>query len=130
MRARYTAFTRGDLDFIERTCTDDGKSSLDRFEMERSLPKTTFLGFELREATEEPERDTGSVTFAFRYRFQDKEFTQVEIANFRRVDGIWLFNDSVVNPKPATIRVESIGRNEPCPCGSGKKYKKCCGANA
>jgi peptide deformylase len=25
-----------------------------------------------------------------------------------------------------TIRVEKIGRNEPCPCGSGKKYKKCC----
>ena len=23
-----------------------------------------------------------------------------------------------------------VGRNEPCPCGSGKKYKKCCGANA
>ena len=23
------------------------------------------------------------------------------------------------------IRVEKIGRNEPCPCGSGKKYKKC-----
>jgi len=22
-----------------------------------------------------------------------------------------------------------IGRNEPCPCGSGKKYKRCCGAN-
>jgi uncharacterized protein YecA (UPF0149 family) len=22
---------------------------------------------------------------------------------------------------------EKIGRNEPCPCGSGKKYKKCCG---
>lgn len=26
------------------------------------------------------------------------------------------------------IRVEKIGRNDPCPCGSGKKYKKCCGA--
>lgn len=26
------------------------------------------------------------------------------------------------------VRVEKIGRNEPCPCGSGKKYKKCCGA--
>jgi preprotein translocase subunit SecA len=25
---------------------------------------------------------------------------------------------------------KKIGRNEPCPCGSGKKYKKCCGANA
>jgi len=31
---------------------------------------------------------------------------------------------------PATIRRESakVGRNDPCPCGSGKKYKKCCGA--
>jgi preprotein translocase subunit SecA len=33
-------------------------------------------------------------------------------------------------PAPATIRRETakVGRNEPCPCGSGKKYKKCCGA--
>jgi uncharacterized protein YecA (UPF0149 family) len=29
----------------------------------------------------------------------------------------------------ATDRVKSkIGRNDPCPCGSGKKYKRCCGA--
>ena len=27
-------------------------------------------------------------------------------------------------------RVQKIGRNEPCPCGSGKKYKKCCGMNS
>lgn len=27
----------------------------------------------------------------------------------------------------APLRVEKIGRNDPCPCGSGKKYKKCCG---
>jgi len=28
------------------------------------------------------------------------------------------------------VKVEpKIGRNEPCPCGSGKKYKKCCGKN-
>lgn len=26
--------------------------------------------------------------------------------------------------------VEHIGRNDPCPCGSGKKYKKCCGKNS
>ena len=31
--------------------------------------------------------------------------------------------------KPETVRREGkkIGRNDPCPCGSGKKYKKCCG---
>lgn len=27
------------------------------------------------------------------------------------------------------VKGKKIGRNEPCPCGSGKKYKKCCGAN-
>ncbi len=30
-------------------------------------------------------------------------------------------------PKPEPVTVDKIGRNEPCPCGSGKKYKKCCG---
>ena len=29
--------------------------------------------------------------------------------------------------KKATVHVQKIGRNDPCPCGSGKKYKKCCG---
>ena len=30
-----------------------------------------------------------------------------------------------------TVRKEKkVGRNDPCPCGSGKKYKKCCGRNA
>jgi len=27
------------------------------------------------------------------------------------------------------LKVQKIGRNDPCPCGSGKKYKKCCGKN-
>lgn len=30
--------------------------------------------------------------------------------------------------KKPSVSVEKIGRNDPCPCGSGKKYKKCCGA--
>ncbi|MBO6114585.1 MAG: SEC-C domain-containing protein [Lachnospiraceae bacterium] len=28
------------------------------------------------------------------------------------------------------VKPPKVGRNDPCPCGSGKKYKKCCGANA
>ena len=31
---------------------------------------------------------------------------------------------------PVTRQVAKVGRNDPCPCGSGKKYKKCCGENA
>jgi preprotein translocase subunit SecA len=30
--------------------------------------------------------------------------------------------------KPVKRKEEKVGRNSPCPCGSGKKYKKCCGA--
>jgi preprotein translocase subunit SecA len=30
-------------------------------------------------------------------------------------------------PKPAQRKAKKVGRNAPCPCGSGKKYKKCCG---
>src|ERR1700746_3676867 len=32
--------------------------------------------------------------------------------------------------EPTNANTPSIGRNEPCPCGSGKKYKRCCGVNA
>jgi Predicted metal-binding protein related to the C-terminal domain of SecA len=38
---------------------------------------------------------------------------------------------TVSSEKPAPVRAEhKIGRNDPCPCGSGKKYKKCCGKNS
>ena len=33
-------------------------------------------------------------------------------------------------PRRQPIRSAKVGRNEPCPCGSGKKYKKCCGGSA
>ena len=35
---------------------------------------------------------------------------------------------SAVKRKP--VKVVKVGRNDPCPCGSGKKYKKCCGVNS
>lgn len=38
-------------------------------------------------------------------------------------------NQNEIEGKPAASRqVQKVGRNDPCPCGSGKKYKKCCGA--
>jgi uncharacterized protein YecA (UPF0149 family) len=40
--------------------------------------------------------------------------------------------DATKPQKVETIRraVPKVGRNDPCPCGSGKKYKKCCGKEA
>jgi len=36
--------------------------------------------------------------------------------------------EKLLNP-PQVVKSEKIGRNDPCPCGSGKKYKKCCGTS-
>jgi len=33
----------------------------------------------------------------------------------------------LLNPLKTAVADKKVGRNEPCPCGSGKKYKKCCG---
>lgn len=38
-------------------------------------------------------------------------------------------SDKNVKKQVTTKDIKKIGRNDPCPCGSGKKYKKCCGAN-
>ncbi len=50
------------------------------------------------------------------------------------VENIQTFGDTLdeyrqkMGPPPSPMRTEKAGRNDPCPCGSGKKYKKCCGA--
>ena len=59
------------------------------------------------------------------YSFQLKP--QAEIKRERVAKGITegVGGDGTVKKQPR--RVEKIGHNDPCPCGSGKKYKQCCG---
>jgi len=47
---------------------------------------------------------------------------QHELEHFR--GGLILDHNVTLNP---LVKVPKVGRNEPCPCGSKKKYKKCCG---
>jgi SEC-C motif domain protein len=129
MRSRYTAFTLGDFDYVEKTITEHAAQSFNRQDIELSMPETQWLGLDVRSTGGgEPGADSGTVTFAFRYRFRGREMTQVEKATFHRSDGVWRYHDSEINPKAPPVRVDQIGRNDACPCGSGKKYKKCCGA--
>ena len=48
--------------------------------------------------------------------------------NAQAIHAYWLQRRADFKPSVSTVRRESprIGRNDPCPCGSGKKYKKCC----
>ena len=38
--------------------------------------------------------------------------------------------DNALKAQPKVNKAKKVGRNDPCPCGSGKKYKNCCGRNA
>jgi preprotein translocase subunit SecA len=72
---------------------------------------------EMREAA--PERKTDYS----RYRTQKDE-----LAENRRIQGEVAGRDTRTQQKTGPIRAEkTVGRNDPCPCGSGKKYKNCCG---
>jgi SEC-C motif-containing protein len=46
-----------------------------------------------------------------------------------RIDGEWFYTDGGINPAGhgSATGSHKPGRNHPYPCGSGKKYKKCCG---
>jgi preprotein translocase subunit SecA len=46
----------------------------------------------------------------------------------RELDQARLAGGGSQGPVQQVVRGEKVGRNDPCPCGSGKKYKKCCGA--
>ena len=58
----------------------------------------------------------------------EKELTQLESDLPHVLLDIYWYWQSIIN-KPQTVRREGekVGRNDPCPCGSGKKYKACCG---
>jgi SEC-C motif-containing protein len=68
------------------------------------------------------------VRFAAQYRQDGVRLVHHERSTFRREDGQWVYVDGEVDPKSPPRQVAKVGRNDPCPCGSGKKYKKCCGA--
>jgi len=46
--------------------------------------------------------------------------------NVREIHAYWLVQRSAPSQSPIRHRETKVGRNDPCPCGSGKKYKKCC----
>ncbi|MCX7139650.1 MAG: YchJ family protein [Proteobacteria bacterium] len=126
MRSRYCAFVLGKLDHVDRTHAPEIRDDFNRAEAERSAEECEWLGLEVKNATESG--DEGTVEFVARFKRGGQTFVQHERAAFCRRDGHWLYLAGEINPTPPQRHVTRIGRNDPCACGSGKKYKKCCGA--
>ena len=101
MRSRYTAYAKAEIDHLISSTAPSQRESIDREEMRSWAERSQWLGLEIISAPAPEVGDkTGFVEFIARYTVQQKPYVRT-------------------TPK--------IERNAPCPCGSGKKYKKCCG---
>ena len=116
MRSRYSAYTLSLIDYLVATTLPAQQAALDRDSMRAWSLGSTWLGLEV-EGSELI--DTHAfVTFTARWHDGDGEHRHRERSAFVQQAGRWYFIDPTVPLK--------AGRNDPCPCGSGQKFKNCC----
>lgn len=113
MRSRYSAYVLGNGGYIVKTTVKENRYEDDLELIEEYSKSVTWLGLEILHV------EKNVVEFKAYYIDANGLKVQHEKSNFIYEDGVWLYRDGkMYNSK--------IERNEPCPCQSGKKYKKCC----
>lgn len=129
MRARYTAHAVGAFEFLETSMHSSQRESVDEKKMRQWSESITWQGLEVHATQGGGEDDEeGGVSFTARYSVQGVAQEMREDASFVRENGEWRYLDGEVHGHtPYRREAPKVGRNDPCPCGSGKKYKKCCG---
>ncbi|MBT8764623.1 YchJ family protein [Metapseudomonas boanensis] len=119
MRSRYSAYVLGLVDYLVDTTLPAQQQGLDREAIRAWSLQSDWLGLEV-ESHEviggQPEH--AFVTFTARWHDQGGEHSHRERSAFVQTGSRWYFIDPTVELK--------IGRNDPCICGSGQKFKKCC----
>jgi SEC-C motif-containing protein len=129
MRSRYTAYAEHAVDYIINTCIpDEGKRNIDVKETRAWSEKSTWQGLKILSVTKGSPADTeGTVEFEASYERDGLKDIHHEKARFKKLDNNWFYEEGDIVPKTVVRAVPKVGRNEPCPCGSGKKYKFCHG---
>ena len=135
MRSRFTALSLDHLDYLKSSLNPDEQVAFRVEEKKKGDIRWTRL--EILEAKKGGAFDKeGEVTFRAHFTQNSESKSHQEISRFLKVNGRWYYSQrssEVISKtfassvKPFQRKRPKIGRNEPCPCGSGKKYKKCCG---
>lgn len=114
MRSRYSAYVRANGEYLVYSAVKENQYHEDIALIEEFTTSVEWLGLEILSS------DYDTVEFKAYYR--DTEGIKVlhEKSFFAQEDGIWKYKDG-------TLFNSQVKRNDPCPCGSGKKFKKCCG---
>ena len=132
MRSRYSAYVKHAYEYLGSSLSAEQRQDFSVEQSKTWAESSEWLGLKIiRTEKGGPDDTEGVVEFCARFRTAGKDQEHLESARFTREDGRWVY-DGVVTAEGHTVRREApkIGRNDPCPCGSGKKYKKCCGAAA
>jgi len=128
MRARYAAFVTGAIDFIVASTHTRSRKEIDISFIREWSETSTWNGLEIID-TRVVNENKAYVSFEAKFTQKGEDQNHREKSLFERENGQWRFvsGEELKNP---TVRYEAPrpGRNDPCPCGSGKKYKKCHGA--
>jgi SEC-C motif-containing protein len=129
MRSRYTAYTLHDIDYLGSTLDSKQLRIFDKDSTATWARDSTWMGLEIVKTSAGSSDDKeGSVEFKARFEQNGVIQEHHEVSMFRKIDGTWLYcGGKELGPAQFQRDAPKTGRNEPCPCGSGKKYKKCCG---
>ena len=128
MRSRYTAYVKHDIDYIVDTCTKNEAEGIDVDSTRQWSEQSDWLGLQIVRTEKGGAMDNeGLVEFIASYKFQGKKEDHHEKALFVKKAGSWFFETGSLVTDTVVRETPKVGRNEPCPCGSGKKYKQCCG---
>ena len=118
MRSRYSAFVLLNEDYLERTwATAQCPADLDLD------AKTKWIKLEIL-STENGQKEDhkGKVEFKAWFIHENRLTTLHEVSDFVREKACWVYLGGRLFDEP----VVSLSMNQLCPCGSGKKYKRCC----
>ncbi|ESS71508.1 hypothetical protein UPF0225 [Methyloglobulus morosus KoM1] len=125
MRSRFTAYAKDNTGYI--LATWDAASRLEKQSL--SDENLVWQKLEIIDTKKGGISDNkGIVEFKAFYLNKGEDYMLHEVSRFIKKDDRWFYVDGVVKKVGKIIPQLNQGKNAPCPCGSGKKFKRCCGA--
>ena len=119
MRSRYTAFCTGNVDYLIATRHPSERQADDHRQLVATIRDTAWLSLRLLATTQVARGNRGVVEFTAFFLTHESVGQLHERSTFVREAGRWYYLHGVQLP-PVTLE-----RNDPCWCGSGRKFKQC-----